>query len=258
MDNEATDGPNDLFAALARAPVIRCGDAIQLMSGLEAASVDLVLVDPPYGTTRAGWDQRLPAGPMWEQIRRVRSKGAATLVFGAQPFTTLLNASNLKEFRYDLIWEKSIATGHLNARRIPMRAHEIISVFYDKLPTYNPQMTVGHRRAKREPRHVAHAALWDKPGHQVAYDSTERFPRSVLKFASVGKYKGMHPTTKPVPLLRWLIETYSNPGDVVLDFCAGSGSTGVAAIECGRVPVLFEIDEGWASVCRKRVLGAED
>lgn len=234
---------------------LECGDALELLPTLPAGSVDLVLVDLPYGTTRASWDKKLPVAPMWEEVKRVRKKNAACLFFGAQPFTTLLNASNLREYRYDLVWEKTRATGHLNAKRMPMRAHEHISVFYAALPTYNPLKTSGHALKKTRSDRSHAGTLWGPEGPRAAYESTERFPRSVLQFKSAKRAKDTHPTAKPVPLLEWLIETYSNPGDTVLDFCAGSGSTGVAALACGRTPILFEKEAGWVDVARRRCEG---
>jgi len=228
------------------------GDCLDILPDLDGDSIDLVLADMPYGTTRCRWDTLIALEPMWEQIRRVRKPGAPILLFGAEPFTSVLNASNLREFRYDLIWEKPMATGHLNAKRQPMRAHEHISVFYDKLGTYNPIKTQGHARKTRKISQTE-TKLYGDHAQMPAYDSTARYPRSVQKWSKDNRYKSGHPSQKPIALLTWLIEAYSNPGDTILDFAAGSGSTGVAARQCNRNCILIEIDPEHCNLARDRM-----
>lgn len=228
------------------------GDCLSILPSLDSDSIDLVLADMPYGTTRCRWDTLIPLDPMWEQIRRVRKSGAPVLLFGAQPFTSILNASNLREFRYDLIWEKPMATGHLNSKRQPMRAHEHISVFYDRPGTYNPIKTQGHARKIRKISRTE-TELYGDHGRMPPYDSSARYPRSVQRWPKDNRHKGGHPAQKPIALLMWLIETYTNPGDTVLDFVAGSGSTGVAARQCNRNCILIEIDPEHCNLARDRM-----
>ena len=208
------------------------GDCLKVLPTLAVKSVDLVLADMPYGTTRCAWDSQIDLQRLWPELRRV-CRGAIVL-FAQTPFDKVLGASNLPMLRYEWIWEKTNATGHLNAKRAPMKAHENVLVFYERQPTYSPQKTSGHVRKT--------AAKWGDGspvyGRQVLdgqiYDSTDRYPRSVQTFASDKQRSRLHPTQKPVDLCRYLIRTYSTPGDVVLDFCMGSGTTGAAAQAEGR------------------------
>ena len=226
---------------------------MELLSDIKSESIDLFLFDPPYGTTRSRGDNRLCLSSMWAHIKRIRKPGAPIVATSVQPFTTTLNASNLKEFRYELVWEKTAATGHLNCRRRPLAAHENISVFYDLLGTYNPQKTTGHPRKTTGSKTVRKPGLYGGEGPRSHYDSTERFPRSVQVFPKDKRNEILHPFQKPVALLRWLIRTYSNPGDHVLDFCSGSGSTGVAALWEGRDCTLIENDREYDQIARERI-----
>lgn len=216
------------------------GDCLQIMPEMREMSVDLVLADLPYGTTRCAWDSQIPLEPLWREYRRV-CRGAV-LLFAQTPFDKVLGASNLRDLRYEWIWEKTNATGHLNAKKMPMKAHENVLVFYRRQPTYNPQITTGHIRKT--------AAKWGDGspvyGRQVldgkVYDSTERYPRSVQVFASDKQRSKLHPTQKPLALCEYLIRTYSNPGDTVLDNCMGSGTTGLACMNEGRSFIGIESD----------------
>ena len=214
------------------------GDCLEKLKLISDNSIDLILADPPYGITECAWDKVIPFEPLWEELNRVAKQNTAIIIFGVEPFSSQLRMSNLKNYRYDLIYEKPHATGFLNANRQPMRAHENISVFYRKQPTYNPKKTSGHTR-KSSSRNSVNSNLYGKAEKRVSYDSTERFPRSVLKFSS----NALHPTQKPIELLKYLIETYSNPNDTVLDFAMGSGSTGVASLMLDRKFVGIELDE---------------
>lgn len=207
------------------------------MKRLPDNSIDLILTDPPYGTTRCKWDTVIPYDPMWQECLRVAKPNAAILLFGSGMFTanTMLSApKNL--WRYNLIWHKTTSTGFLNANKMPLRAHEDIMVFYSKLPVYNPQKTTGHTRKVSTAKHKRNSKKPDIYGDYElsTYDSTERFPTSVLTFKTDKQKEALHPTQKPVALLENLIKTYSNEGDTVLDFAMGSGSTGIACINTGR------------------------
>lgn len=208
---------------------LRHGDCLEQMRYLADNSVDMVLADLPYGTTECGWDSVIPFAPMWSEIERVTKDDAAILLFAAAPFDKVLACSNLDLFRYEWIWEKPAATGFFNANKMPLKAHENILVFYKKLPTYNPQKTQGHER-KVASKRSQKSECYGKNFVVSDYDSTERYPRSVLKFPRDKQdEKTIHPTQKPVALCEYLIRTYSNKDDMVLDFCMGSGTTGVAA-----------------------------
>ncbi|WP_343463526.1 site-specific DNA-methyltransferase [Pantoea sp.] len=217
------------------------GDCFDILPSLVAGSIDLVCADVPYGTTECKWDSVINLRRMWAELYRVAKPNAAIIIFSAQPFTSILVSSNLRHWKTEWIWEKPHATGFLNAKRQPMRAHENIQVFYRKQPTYNPQMTHGHAR-KTSSRGSTNTDVYGPANQQVSYDSTTRYPRDVQKFSSDKQKQSLHSTQKPVKLLRYLIETYSNPGDTVLDFTMGSGTAGVACQESGRSFIGIEKD----------------
>lgn len=208
------------------------GDCLKLMKDIPEGSVDLVLCDPPYGTTDCKWDSVLPFDQLWKEYDRVLKPNGATVLFSAQPFTTQLIASNRKNFRYCWYWLKNNATGFTFARYQPMRKVEDICVFYKKMPTYNPQGLVAIENPKARKRKQQQSASIYKMS-TLMKEFTPRFknyPRNVLQFDGE---RGYHPTQKPVPLLEYLIRTYTNEGDTILDNCMGSGSTGVAAKRVG-------------------------
>lgn len=217
------------------------GDCLQRMRELPDASVDMVLADLPYGTTRCAWDAVIPFEPLWEQYQRVAKPAAAIVLCSAQPFTSLLVASNLDDYRYEWIWEKGNATGFLNAKKQPLRAHETVQVFYRRQPTYNPQMTSGHVR-KTTSRKTVNSEVYGKALSLTAYDSTDRYPRSVQFFSSDKQKGSHHATQKPVSWMEFLIRTYTNEGDLVLDNTMGSGTTGVACLRSSRSFVGIELD----------------
>ena len=226
------------------------GDCLAGMSRIETGTVDLVLCDLPYGTTKCPWDRVIPFEPLWEQYRRVLKPRGALALFAAQPFATELINSARKLFRYDLVCEKGTAVGHANANRMPMRSHELVLVFYQRLPKYHPQGLVPLEKP------VVHRASGKKAGSvyggmkNASVQQFTNYPRSVLHFASRGKR--LHPTQKPVELLEYLVRTYTDPGDLVLDNCMGSGSTAVAALQAGRRFVGFETNpEYFAAACQR-------
>lgn len=208
-------------------------DCFDIFPTLASGSVDLVCADIPYGTTQCRWDSVLDLKVMWEQIYRIAKPSAAIVLFSAQPFTSMLVSSNLRHWRTEWIWEKGNATGFLNAKKQPLRAHENIQVFYRRQPTYNPQFTQGHER-KTSKRKTVNSQCYGKALELTEYDSTSRYPRTVQFFSSDKQKANYHPTQKPLALYRFLIETYSNPGDVVLDFTMGSAGSGVVCQETGR------------------------
>jgi len=228
------------------------GDCIDIMSTLPDGCVDMVFADLPYGTTQNKWDSLIPFDELWAQYNRVVKIDGAVVLTAQPPFDKVLACSNLKDFKYEWIWEKNKATGHLNAKKMPMKAHENVLVFYRKLPTYNPQMTTGHKpmnavlpkdnipepEEKRNYNHVE-KRLGNTGG------TTIRYPRDILKFPVINNDdpKKFHPTQKPVQMIEYFIRTYSNPGDTVLDNCMGSGSTIIACNNTDREYIGIEQSE---------------
>jgi len=208
------------------------GDALENMAQLEDNSIDLILVDLPYGVTNNKWDVIIPFDKMWEQFNRIKKNNAAVVLTATQPFASMLIMSNLKQFKYDVIWEKTICSGQLNVKHRPLRAHESILVFYDKIPTYNEQKTTGKPyKIKREGNNTENCYCAQKSSEKD--NDGFRHAKSVVKVPNQ-RVKGGHPTQKPVALLEMIIKTFSNENDVVLDCCMGSGSTGVAAMNLNR------------------------
>lgn len=242
------------------------GDCLELMKNIPSKSIDLILCDLPYGTTRNKWDSVIDLERLWDDYDRIIKDSGAILLFAQTPFDKVLGVSNLKHLRYEIIWQKTAPTGFLNAKKMPMKAHENILVFYKKLPTYNPQMTQGHprkvtsnlSRQKSVERQRTKAAVlatnYNSYGEStVGYDSTERYPLSIQVFAKDQQKENYHPTQKPVALLEWLIKTYTNEGDLVLDNCMGSGSTGVACVNTNRNFIGFELTERYFEIAKERL-----
>lgn len=234
---------------------ILLGDCLQVMEDIETASVDMILCDLPYGTTRNKWDSVIDLPSLWKQYERIIRDNGAIVLTAQPPFDKVLGVSNLGLLRYEWIWEKTSATGHLNAKKMPMKAHENILVFYKNLPTYNPQKTQGHERKVSKAEHKVNSKMSTNynPTGLTTYDSTERYPRSVITFPTDKQKSALHPTQKPVALMEYLIQTYTNPGDLVLDNCAGSGSTLLAAKNLGRQYVGIEKDEEYYKICLERL-----
>lgn len=226
-------------------------DCFDVMPSLQARSVDLVLADLPYGTTQCAWDTELPLDQLWEEYRRICS--GPIVLFAQTPFDKMLGASNIRSLKYEWIWEKSHPTGHLNAKKMPMKAHENVLVFYDKAPTYNPIKTFGHVRKTATKRRDLTPIYGTQSFGELPYDSTERYPRSVLQFPSDKQTSKLHPTQKPLALCDYFVRTYSNPGDVVLDNCMGSGTTGVAALQAGRHFIGIELKRPFFEIAERRL-----
>ena len=292
---------------------IYLGDCLELMKQIPDGSIDMILCDLPYGTTQCKWDTIIPLDKLWKEYNRVCKKNAAIVLTSAQPFTSALIMSNPKYFKYNWIWEKSKATGYLNAKKMPMRAHEDVCIFYRKPPTYNPQMVQGqpynkgtaHRptsvygaqglKEKTKKRKQIAKMIKDKdrldalklvrlemdkmnlswsiidkttsmieriieavkPLKTTVKNTTGlRYPRTVQYFKtaeSEGKKSVIHPTQKPIALFEYLIKTYTNEGDVVLDNCVGSGTTAVACINTKRKYIGMELDEEYYNKCIARI-----
>lgn len=246
---------------------IKQGDCLELMNDIPDGSVDMILCDLPYGQkSRNKWDIIIPFDSLWKQYSRIIKDNGAILLFGNGMFTADLMKSNPKMWRYNLIWQKTQPTGFLNAKRMPLRNHEDICVFsnsehedlclfYKKLPTYNPQKTTGHVRKVSKAEHKINCKeTTDYGEHGLStYDSTERYPKSVLTFPKDSQKSALHPTQKPVALCEYLIKTYTNPGDVVLDNCMGSGTTCIAAMNTDRNYIGFELNDEYFKVAEKEL-----
>ena len=231
-------------------------DCLVGMESIQDKSIDMVLCDLPYGTTKNQWDSIINLDKLWEQYNRIIKDNGAIVLTAQTPFDKVLGVSNLKMLKYEWIWEKTSATGHLNAKKMPMKAHENILVFYKKLPTYNPQKTTGHERKVSTAKHKRNSKNSSNYGESSAttYDSTERYPRSVQIFSTDKQKSSFHPTQKPVALFEYLIKTYTNEGETVLDNCAGSGTTAVACINTNRNYIGFELDIGYYNLANERII----
>lgn len=206
-------------------------------------------------TAHNKWDSIIPFEPLWKEYERITKDNAAIILFGNGMFTADLMQSNRKLWRYNLIWQKTQPTGFLNAKKMPLRAHEDICVFYKTLPIYNPQMTTGHVRKVSKAEHKVNSKKTTDYGEHglTTYDSTERYPRSVLTFSKDVQKSALHPTQKPIALIEYLIKTYTNPGELVLDSCAGSMTLAVAAMNTGRNYICIEKDPEIFEIGKKRV-----
>ena len=233
---------------------IKQGDCLELMKDIPDGSVDMILADLPYGTTACKWDTIIPFEPLWEQYERIIKDNGAIVLTASQPFTTKLIGSNFDLFRYELIWEKTLASNFFMANKQPLKKHENICVFYKKQPIYNPQMEKGKpytdkRKIKKRTSAVMGGEVSPKTD---IVNKGERFPSSVQVFSN-GNNHSVHPTQKPVALFEYLIKTYTNEGETVLDNCIGSGSTGVACQNTNRNFIGFELDEAYFNIAKERL-----
>ena len=229
------------------------GDCLELMKGIPSGSIDMILCDLPYGTTRNKWDCVIPIEKMWEEYKRIIKENGAIVLFSAEPFTSILITSNVKWFRYDLIWAKTQGSDFLNANRKPLRSHENICVFYKKQPTYNAQKTSGKPyKAKSGETTSSNFGEFNGNYHTDNKDG-KRYPLTILNFNGAHNKGKVHPTQKPVSLLEYLIRTYTNEGEIVLDNCMGSGSTGVACINTGRKFIGMELNEKYFEIAKQRI-----
>lgn len=233
------------------------GDCLNVIPNLDL-KFNAIIADPPFSITNCHWDEVIPFKEMWDSIELVSNQATPIVLFCSQPFTTLLIASKIEMFKYEWIWEKTQATNFLNSKKQPMKAHENIAVFYKKQCFYFPQKTDGHTPIHYANKKASVHNLHDVYG-KVKKDiisnvgSTERFPRSVIKFKTDKQIKYLHPTQKPVKLLEYLIKTYTKEGDLILDFCAGSGSLGEACMNTNRNCVLIEKEEKYCDIIANRL-----
>ena len=231
------------------------GDCLELMKQVPDKSIDLILCDLPYGTTANKWDTVIPFDKLWAQYKRIIKDNGAILLFSQMPFGANLIMSNPKMFRYEWIWEKENGTGFLHAKKMPLKKHENILVFYKHLPTYNPQMREGFKPYYKDNSDSSTSSSNYMPLKGVVSSSDgTRYPIDMIKF---NRDRGLHPTQKPVALLEYLIKTYTNEGDVVLDNCMGSGSTGVACQNTNREFIGMELDEKYFQIACDRLEAAQ-
>lgn len=236
------------------------GDCLEVMDGLISLDVkfDAIITDPPYGkiTKTCNWDKVIPLKEMWDRLYKLKKKNAPIILFGNQPFTSALNMSNLKDFRYEIIWQKDKGTDFGNANRKPLNIHENISVFYEKQPNYNRVCDIGKPYKRNNNRTNGNNDTNFKSDNSGEWiNDGKRTPTTIRKFnrVSAGGKKPLHPTEKPLELMEWLIKSYTNEGDLVLDFTCGSGSTGVACVNTNRRFVGIELDEKYFNIARDRL-----
>ncbi len=222
------------------------GDCLELYRGITA---DILITDMPYGTTNCRWDTCIDLSEFWRMCGEV--SGGKCVAFGQTPFDKTFGCSNISNLRYELIWEKSHPTGHLNSKKCPMKAHENILVF-GKVP-YFPQKTQGHVRKTAKKKGDTTPVYGKQSADIVGYDSTERYPRSVIKFSSDKQKSKLHPTQKPLALMEYLILTYSKQGDIIFDPFMGSGTTGLACKNLGRKFIGIEKDVKYFSIAKERL-----
>ena len=232
---------------------IYCMDCLEGMKYIDDKSIDMILCDLPYGTTQNKWDTVIPLNALWEQYERIIKDNGMICLTATQPFATQLINSNEKLFRYDLIWDKKLPTGFLNAKRQPLRRHELILCFYKKMPVYNPIMRKGKQRSKGGKLYSLSDCYGtiNQPKEKEIYD--EYYPTSIIEIGNANQKGKIHPTQKPVELFEWLIKTYTNENEVVLDNCMGSGTTAIACINTNRNYIGFELSPEYCDIAEKRI-----
>jgi len=234
---------------------IKQGECLELLKMLPDNSIDAVITDPPYGTTACKWDAIIPFGSMWHQLVRVTKPNGTIVLFASQPFTSTLVCSNLKMFKYSWVWEKEQGVNFQLAKKQPLKVHEDVCVFYTSQKTYNPQGLQDCEIVKSNKGKGGNLGHCSSETKRRTYKQTKTgYPRTVQKFL---RDRGQHPTQKPVALIEYLIRTYTNEGETVLDFTMGSGTTGVACVNTNRKFVGFELDETYFQIAEKRILEAQ-
>ena len=235
---------------------LRLGDCLEVMKTIPDGSIDAIITDPPYGTTACKWDSVIDFNLMWEQLNRIIKPNGAIVLFGSEPFSSALRMSNIKNFKYDWIWEKDKAGNILNSNRQALKIHEIISIFYKKQCIYNPQKVKLEKPYKHKNRGFksdnfgSNGKDYDENGYTYY---THSFPKSIQRFSKDSGGKGKHSTQKPVLLMEYLIKTYTNEGETVLDFTMGSGSTGVACLNTNRNFIGIEMDNNYFNIAKERI-----
>lgn len=230
-------------------------DCLNYMKNIKDKSIDMVCCDLPYGKTKNKWDSILDLKELWSEYKRIVKDNGNIILFGMGSFSAKLILSNEDMYKYSLVWEKTTPTGHLNAKKQPLRIHEDILVYYNKGGGYNPQKTTGHTRKIITANHKRNSIKTSNYNdHKLTgYDSTERYPTSVLKFPTDRQKSALHPTQKPVALIEYLIKMYSNENDLILDNCAGSFTTSIACLNTNRNYICIEKDEKYFNIGKNRI-----
>ena len=240
---------------------LKQGDCLEVMKEIPSGSIDAIITDPPYGTTVCKWDSVIPFEPMWEQLNRIIKPNGAIVLFCSEPFASALRMSNIKNYKYDWIWDKKRITNPMMAKKQPLRQHEVITVFYKKQPTYNPVPyikntlgTIGKQVEKHKTETKGNSTLFKNKGNNNKFG----YPRTLLTqipvINNLSKDKsGLHPTQKPIALMEYLIKTYTNENETVLDFTMGSGTTGVAAKNLNRNFIGIENDADYFEIAKDRI-----
>jgi len=246
------------------------GDCLELMKSIPDGSIDSIITGPPYGTTACKWDSVIPFEPMWEQLNRIIKPNGAIVLFGSEPFSSALRISNLNNFKYDWYWQKDKAANWMFGNKMPLKICEIVSVFYEKQPTYNPQKTINPKGVSK--RHLSNnpskisknvkdlmGKSWKETDENDSgnycgknYEPDKLLPTQLIYFSKDQRNK-LHPTQKPVLLLEYLIKTYTNENETVLDFTMGSGTTGVACKNLNRNFIGIELDETYFNIAKERI-----
>lgn len=246
-----------------------CGDCLELMNNIPDKSIDMIFSDLPYATTQNSWDCMINLDELWKQYKRIIKKNGCIALWAQAPFSHVLALSNIKQYRYEWVIEKTKGTGHLNAKKMPMKSHEnvmifsdlndspeTIQIFYGKLPTYNPQMTDGHEPVHSYTKHTTDGSCYGDTKIGISGGgSTQRYPRDVIQFKWDTQKSSLHPTQKPIVACEYFIKTYTNERDIVLDSCCGSGTTGVACINTNRRFIGIEKEKKYYDIATKRVIG---
>jgi DNA modification methylase len=230
------------------------GDCLEVMKQIESGSIDAIITDPPYGTTACKWDSVIDFALMWQQLNRIIKPNGAIVLFGSEPFSSALRMSNIKNYKYDITWNKVAITNPMLAKNQPLRCIENILVFYKKQPTYNPQMQEGkiwHRGGKKEHKTgtLGESTLFNKGSDKTNL----KYPKNLIEFSNANKMNNLHPTQKPILLMEYLIKTYTNENETVLDFTIGSGTTLVACKNLNRNGIGIEMDETYFKIAQDRI-----
>ena len=229
------------------------GDCLELMKNIPDKSIDMILCDLPYGTTKCKWDIVIPFDKLWEQYNRIIKDKGAILLFGSEPFSSKMRISNLRMYKYDWIWKKTKAQGFLNSKKMPLKDYENICVFYKRLPVYNPQGIIyGNFQNDRKSKYNKGEDIYGKE-KEFGISHMSNFPKQIIEFSNPSGKGQLHPTQKPVELLEYLIKTYTKENDLVLDNCMGSGSTGVACKNLNRNFIGIELDENYFNIAKERI-----
>lgn len=238
------------------------GDCLELLQNIPDKSIDMILTDPPYGTTDCKWDIVIPFAPMWEQLNRIIKDNSAIVLFGSEPFSSYLRMSNIKNYKYDWVWNKKKAGNFMLAKYQPLKINENIMIFGNKRINYYPILTISDRdrsndkAIKQKTDFIKCLKSGEfKRGNNIK--GNERYPKNILDFSNANQNNKLHPTQKPVPLLEYLIKTYTQENETVLDFTMGSGSTGVACVNTNRDFIGIELDDKYFSIAKDRIEAAQ-